>query len=389
MKKVKITLLFILTATLSFAQGNLQEGSHTISSNPDGAYLYADWLPATLTLTDGSQIKAKARYNAAKQEMEINQDGVKFALNPKQTSKVTITNIAFIPTGNNFSFYQLVEQTTQFTFLKSFKKVNGKLISKLYKKNNKSGKLIPFKKEGIKQNPFVLDEKELTNTNSIKSVTKKERNQTMINGRYQGKAGAQTSERGGAIKSITTFDNREKKITGSPYLNKKYNIGNVYLKNENKKIVAPIRFNVLKNEFTILFNDKTITLDPLQIKKVVLNSKAFIPYTDINLNVKFYQYLGKINNKEILKYYTSKIIDKAYLPGKTAGDPEQKISITSSYFISNDQTGAITPLKKNKKTLLALFGNKKKQMEQYIKLNHINIKDSENLSKLIKYHHTL
>ena len=71
------------------------------------------------------------------------------------------------------------------------------------------------------------------------------------------------------------------------------------------------------------------------------------------------------------------------------GDPEQKMSITSSYFVSDNQTGAIKPLKKNKKTLLNLFGNKKKQIEQYAKLNHINIKDTENLTKLIKYYHSL
>jgi hypothetical protein len=385
MKKVTITMLFLLTATLSFAQANLKEGSHAITESADNAYLYAEWLPATVTLKDNTTAKVKARYNVAKQEMEISQGGKQYAVNPNLVEKVVITNVAFVPSGNNFEFYQLIEDNPQFKFLKSFKNIKGKLITKLYK--NK--KMIPLKKEGIKKNPFVLDEKELTDTKSIKFISKKDENQTIINGRYQGKRGVQSSEKGGLIKSITTFDNREKKIIGSPYLNEKYRLGNIYLKNENKKIVAPIRFNLLKNEFTILFNDKTITLDPLQIKKVILNNKAFIPYTDLNLNVEFYQHLGKINNNEILKHYTCKIIDKPYIPGKTIGDPEQKISITSRYFISNNQTGAIHPLKKNKKTLLALFGEKKKQIEQYVKLNHINIKDSENLSKLIKYYHTL
>lgn len=391
MKKTIIAMLFIAVSSLATAQ-NLQEGSHSITPSPDSAYLYAEWLPATITLKDNSTIKAKARYNASRNEMEVIQDGTTFVISPKIVEKINITNVLFVPQGkaNSAAFYQLVDETPKMTFLQSFNTVNGKLVSKLFKKINKTGKIVPFKKEGIKKNPFLFNEKELVKTESVKSSTKTDITETTINGAYQGKQGVTKKPREDAISTgITTFDNREKKINGSPYLNPKYEKGSVYLKNENKKIVSFLKFNVQKNEFELLFNDKIIILDPLQIKKVVVGNKIFIPYTDLRLNVNFYEYLGKIDDKEVLKLYTTRLKDEAYVPGKSVGNPSQKITIISNYFVSNDITGSIKPIKHNKKALLALFGKKKKQIEQYVKQNRINIKDDASLVKLIKYASTL
>ncbi len=387
MNRIILTLLFVVVSLTTFAQ-DLSKDSHALATSSSEDFLYADWLPAIITLNTGEEVKAQARYNVAKQEMEVKQGDNAFVVNPKIAQKVVISNILFEPKGTGNFFYQVVNKTPIFTLYKQFVLLpNKKIKGKLFKENTKTGKITPFKKEGIANNPFVLEEADIKKEN-IKSTEVVD--QTRVDGAYQGKHGLGISSRDEVIsQGITTFDSREKKITGNAYLNKAYNTGTVYLKNENKKIIAPIRFNVEKNEFELLFNTKKIVLDPATIKKVVFDKKVFVPYTDNRFNAQFYQYLGKINTKELLLFYGIKITDKAYAPGLSTGDPEQKRSIIGTYFVSNDVTGSIRPIKKNKKTLLALFGKKKKEIEKYIKQNNINIKKSENLVKLIKYYNNL
>jgi len=384
MNKPIFSLLFIVASLTTFAQ-DLSKDSHALATSSSEDFLYVDWLPATITLNTGEEVKAQARYNVAKQEMEVKQGDNAFVVNPKIAQKVVISNILFVPKGTGNFFYQVVNKTPIFTLYKKFVLLpNKKIKGKLFKENTKTGKITPFKKDGITNNPFVLEDKNIK-TKDIVTTKPKELNSVDVNN-YFLRNNSSSLNKG---ISTTSFDNRKKKITGSAYLNKAYNTGTVYLKNENKKIVAPIRFNVEKNEFELLFNTKKIVLDPATIKKVVFDKKVFIPYTDNQFNAQFYQYLGKINTKEVLLFYGIKITDKVYAPGLSTGDPEQKRSIITTYFVSNDVTGSIKPIKKNKKTLLALFGKKKKEMEKYIKQNNINIKKSENLVKLIKYYNNL
>ena len=384
MNKPIFSLLFIVASLTTFAQ-DLSKDSHALATSSSEDFLYVDWLPATITLNTGEAVKAQARYNVAKQEMEVKQGDNAFVVNPKIAQKVVISNILFVPKGTGNFFYQVVNKTPIFTLYKKFVLLpNKKIKGKLFKENTKTGKITPFKKDGITNNPFVLEDKNIK-TKDIVTTKPKELNSVDVNN-YFLRNNSSSLNKG---ISTTSFDNRKKKITGSAYLNKAYNTGTVYLKNENKKIVAPIRFNVEKNEFELLFNTKKIVLDPATIKKVVFDKKVFIPYTDNQFNAQFYQYLGKINTKEVLLFYGIKITDKVYAPGLSTGDPEQKRSIITTYFVSNDVTGSIKPIKKNKKTLLALFGKKKKEMEKYIKQNNINIKKSENLVKLIKYYNNL
>ncbi len=392
MKKFKTLLFFLALTSVTFAQTDLKKGSHPITPSSDNAYLYAEWLPAVIHLTDNTSQKVNARYNVALQEMEIQDQANEFSLDQTLSKKVVINNVSFVPKFEGKGFYQELESTPLFTFYKQFiKKPGQKLQVQLYKKNIKTGKMMRFKKEGIQKNPFIIDNTAIEKLSSVKEVKENNVQRTIINGAYQGKNGlGKTSEREGVISTgITTFDNREKTVTGSVFLNDKAAMASVYLKNENKKIIAPVRFNVETNEFILYFNNKTITLDPLQIKKVIFNKKIFIPYSDLQLNVNFYQYLGKLNGKELLKKYYIEKIDETYIPGKSTGDLKQRRKIKSKFLVSNTRTGSIKPIKKNKKTLLALFGKKQKQIEKYVKQNKINIKNSEQLARLIKYYHTL
>ncbi len=384
MNRIILTLLFVVVSLTTFAQ-DLSKDSHALATSSSEDFLYADWLPATITLNTGEEVKAQARYNVAKQEMEVKQGDNAFVVNPKIAQKVVISNILFETKGTGDFFYQVVNKTPIFTLYKQFVLLpNKKIKGKLFKENTKTGKITPFKKDGITNNPFVLEDKNIK-TKDIITTKPKELNSVDVNN-YFLRNNSSSLNKG---ISTTSFDNRKKKITGSAYLNKAYNTGTVYLKNENNKIVAPIRFNVEKNEFELLFNTKKIVLDPTTIKKVVFDSKVFVPYTDSRFNAKFYQYLGEIDTKKILLFYKIQVVDKPYVHGISTGDPEQKQSMISTYFVSNDVTGSIRPIKKNKKSLLALFGKKKKEMEKYIKQNNINIKKSENLVKLIKYYNNL
>lgn len=209
-------------------------------------------------------------------------------------------------------------------------------------------------------------------------------------GRLSAQAGAALLSKGADGNPV--FEKSYIDVQGSPYLQEEWAIGNVELKNGKSYKGVALKYDQVKD--VLLFrnekNEMNTFAQPVQSFTItnrkdnqpLLFRNGFTPVKNGNEN-SFYQVLadGKI---QLLVRKVKKVReDKAYGSATTVRTIEEY----TTYFIAKNGEPVI--IKKNEKAVLEALGGNSTALEAYIRSNKLNVKNDEDLVKLIAYVNSL
>lgn len=191
----------------------------------------------------------------------------------------------------------------------------------------------------------------------------------------------------GEVKNILS----ETDIEGSPYLNYEFINGNVYTKSKTQYTDIPLRYNIYNDEveFKSLEGSIEAITDPETIEKVTVgdNVLVYIPYlTFKKTNQGFFKLITDGPTK---LYARANIQYKEPVPAAPYKDaePAKFVKKEDTYYIRFGEEAA--QLIENKKDLVKVFPDHKKEIAAFIKNNKINHRKEDKLKELVDYYNTL
>ncbi|QKG80400.1 hypothetical protein [Tenuifilum thalassicum] len=187
-----------------------------------------------------------------------------------------------------------------------------------------------------------------------------------------------------------------KSIVGSEYLTKEWMIGELRLKN-NIKYKSLFRFNIASQNIELIYNNDTLVfMDPFQVLAFNFMGKKFI-YDIITSKDHFGPYIQGAylevlvdGRCQLLKKYDKSISESNV--GLRYGAAETSINAyqtQTSLFIRVEENTSPTKFYGKKNELLHLLGKKRKEIEEFISLNKLNLKKENDLIKIISFYNQI
>ncbi|RUT77848.1 hypothetical protein [Ancylomarina longa] len=180
-------------------------------------------------------------------------------------------------------------------------------------------------------------------------------------------------------------------ITGTPYLSKNFEKGNIITKDSTLYSGIYLRYNAYedimefkKDSFALEISNK-FPIKQLSIKGIVYEKKVF--KYDNSQKIGYFERLEKGS----INLYARKTI--AYIKAKPSrgyqdARPAEFKKNKTEFFLTKGETPNVSFIA-NKSTLINLLGEEKKQISNYIKSNRLNIKKECDLRKIITYYNYL
>jgi hypothetical protein len=177
---------------------------------------------------------------------------------------------------------------------------------------------------------------------------------------------------------------------GDPYLTKDWSTASVKLQNGQTYDGVNVRYNVLEDQLTFKTADGTemAFATPVSEFKITYDEKGS-PVTKVFRS----GFKGTTDKTfyEVLHDGTVKVLKKNGKQIETVQEynspPTKSITDRIKYFyVLNNE---LVELKKDTKSLSAVFGSKSANVEKYIKENKLNVKKDEDLVKAFDYFSTL
>lgn len=192
------------------------------------------------------------------------------------------------------------------------------------------------------------------------------------------------------FRARTVLEKQYTDVKGSPWLTEDWVPGMVKLGNGSTYKDVPLKYDQVSGE--LIFRDrsgKTLAFaDPVSEFKIIDAQKherlfrSGFKAVDSNTGQTFYQVLydgGTILLKDVKKNI---IEHRAY---NSATAVKSIVETPVYYLIMN---GSPVKIKKDKKAILAVL-SKTDQLEKYIKDNNLNLKDDQDLAKLITFYDSI
>ena len=193
----------------------------------------------------------------------------------------------------------------------------------------------------------------------------------------------------------TPFENRYAKPSGTPYFNETYKFSNIFLKSGRTFLNVKARIDlVIQGIFFISSNGIEINIDPGIAKEIsyadttidgtiFYKFKTGYPPVDKQNSNNFYLVMAE-GRCSFLKSIIKKVAERKDV---VFGDRDQDFDTYESYYLFNK--GEMKKLKRDKDFILAELSDKQEQVNQFLQSNKINLKNNEQLAKLINYYNTL
>ena len=111
--------------------------------------------------------------------------------------------------------------------------------------------------------------------------------------------------------------------------------------------------------------------------------KSGYPAIEQNTELTFYEVLsdGAI---QLLKYNKKDISE---IKNEMSGDTRKEFVLHENYFVYTN--GEIKKMKREKDFILELMQDKKDKINEYLKINKLNFKNTESITKLFEYYNSL
>jgi hypothetical protein len=195
--------------------------------------------------------------------------------------------------------------------------------------------------------------------------------------------------------SVRTFDTRYEGVKGTPYVLEEFQPGEVYLKTKEKVAIKALNYNCVDNEiayldptskvtrilnkyqvdlFTIQGADRVMTFVPVKLEKDGETIFAEVLYNKASF---------------VYKVYYKDWLEANYEGGYSADRRyDQFVDKYDLYFLKKGDN-TLYEVKKTKKSLKEAFPENLSEITSFFKSNKLNLKEEEDLVKLMEYYDSL
>ncbi|MCP2043187.1 hypothetical protein [Pontibacter sp. HSC-36F09] len=182
-------------------------------------------------------------------------------------------------------------------------------------------------------------------------------------------------------------------MTGSPYLHKEWAKGSLTLKNGTVYQGIDLMYDQVKD--VIIFKTKNgdvkELLEPVQEFKIgyIENNKQVertfrSGFSGDGVPAKAFMEVLADGQVALLKHTSKKIFDRKNYSSATI---DREVQESEDYYIAVGDKAV--KVKKSKNSLLAAIPDKKDYLETYIKSNALNLRDDNDMAKLVAYYNSL
>ncbi len=184
----------------------------------------------------------------------------------------------------------------------------------------------------------------------------------------------------------------EEPIKGSPYLFENWsNDSKIYTDDKIYKI-GSFNYNIAKERFEAKFSeDSVLVISTGKIKQIKINDVVMKPYYDSERDkFTFFEEVGSIKNRMIIKKYAVKIVKGNFNPMT-----QKKISadryINEEYlYIVDSETGSLKRLKLKKSSILNLIElENKPEVLDFVKKHKLKYNNISDVHKILDYQNSI
>jgi hypothetical protein len=183
------------------------------------------------------------------------------------------------------------------------------------------------------------------------------------------------------------FEKRYTNIKGSPYLQPDWAAGSVKLRSGKTFDGMKLKYDQVEDELLFLSDGgKEMTFSE-PVAEFTIGDKAFrrgYPAADGAPANAFYEVITE-GKMALLKRTSKKVIEE---PAYNAATSVKSIRTNENYYLTATNL-ELTKIKKDKKSVLAALPDKKAELEDYIKDQRLDLRQEQDIVKLISYYNTL
>ena len=176
-------------------------------------------------------------------------------------------------------------------------------------------------------------------------------------------------------------------IQGSPYLEREFAEGTVYMKDTSAMILM-LRYNIYTDQFEYRLNDVNYVVgNPRNLNRIVLGESVFV----------YLPFIGKGGYFELLTFGKSTLVMRRTVEFKPSEGPKpiEKGLIKPARFSRNPDDFYLVlkgnqPVEiKNMKTVKGAFQDQQAKIDSYMKTEKISRATKDNLIKIVEFYNTL
>lgn len=183
--------------------------------------------------------------------------------------------------------------------------------------------------------------------------------------------------------------------TGSPYLSEDYELGTLYIDEANKIENVALKYNVYNDVFfakesLVTPNEEAQGVVKQPRLKIMMGKKYFmvLPDTEAPGELHYYQIISTGKKLSLIKKH-----DKSYRPRIQATtsltrDVPAIFRDREALFVMNAE-GVLFPMPKSRKEILAFMKDKKEEIAEVVKNYDLNVKEVDDLMRLLRFYNSL
>lgn len=176
-------------------------------------------------------------------------------------------------------------------------------------------------------------------------------------------------------------------INGSQFLNEEFVNGTVALTNGNEYEGVPLKYSSYGDElFFKNPKDGSLLGFVVPVKSFELLGQSYVngfPAIDNFTENSYYALIADSKIKLLIKNYKTISEDKSY----GSASIEKKFEDNKKYYVFKD--GKMMQFKPSRNSLLNIFGDKKAEIDSFLKKEKVNFKSNDDLAKMFKYFNSL
>ena len=181
-------------------------------------------------------------------------------------------------------------------------------------------------------------------------------------------------------------------IKGSPYLFENWNTDSkIYTKERIYKIKF-FNYNIAKERFEAKFSeDSVLVISTGGIKQIKINNVVMKPYYDVEANkFNFFEEIGSINDKMVVKKYEIKVVEGNFNPMTQKKITQDRYVSSEHLFVVEDEKMPLKRLKLSKSSILSLMdSDHKPQVVDFVKKNKLKYNKISDVHKILDFHNSI
>lgn len=186
-----------------------------------------------------------------------------------------------------------------------------------------------------------------------------------------------------------------KNIKGSPYEVNHFRPGNIFENNELKASKVPTRYNIfsdeieLKSSFELDVTEiNVLTKTPNLIVDILGDTYVYVLNSLSSGKSGYFKVLHEGDHFDLYKKSSVTYVEKKFAETNYQQDQPARFDRKDTYYMVNKQ-GRFLELNTKKRKFLKAFGDKKKEIESFIKKQNLSTKEEDDMAKIFNYYNSI